>query len=303
MAASFLSPEIGSVLTAALRENSPGHGAVEAHLAAALNEATSHPGRLLRARLIYTALLQHGTDDMAARQFACAIEYYHVASLLLDDLPCMDDATVRRGRECVHRVHGDATAILAALALINRAYALIGFALADQPFGLRLRATACLDAALGTAGIVGGQARDLRYGEGRPSAQEVAAIALGKTGALFTLSVYLPALFAQPGETERHLLKALCVYWGIAYQAADDLQDVLSNSAVAGKSTGRDRALARPNLVAAVGVGEARRRLDRLAGLAERTLARLRALDPRWAYLGEFQDVVFATLLARQTAA
>lgn len=303
MAASFLSPETGAVLLAALRENSPGHGAAELHLRAALDEATGHPGRLLRARLIYTALRTHGVDESAALQFACAIEYYHVASLLLDDLPAMDDASLRRGRECVHRVHGEATAILASLALINRAYALIGFALADQPFGLRVRATACLDAALGTAGIIGGQARDLRYGEGRPSAREVSAIALGKTGALFTLSVYLPGLFAQPGDEERHRLKALCVYWGLAYQAADDVQDVLSNPAVAGKTTGRDRALARPNLAAAVGLGEARRRVVRLGGLAERTLARLQALDSRWSYLGEFQDVVFASVLARESAA
>ncbi|MGC4074571.1 MAG: polyprenyl synthetase family protein [Nibricoccus sp.] len=286
-----------------LRENSPGLAALEPHLAAALTEATAHPGRLLRPRLVHRAALTHGLSDAGALQLACAIEYYHLASLLLDDLPCMDNADTRRGRPCIHRIHGESTAILSALALINRAYALVGFALSHSPAGLRLRAHACLDAALGTAGIIGGQARDLRFSESDRSAREVSIIAAGKTGALLSLAVYFPALLADPSDAELHHLKALCLYWGLAYQASDDLHDVLAGTATTDKTTGRDRMLTRPNLALALGVPAARRRIQRLAGQATSTLHRLSAINPRWEYLAGFQSAFIAPLLSRGAAA
>ncbi|ATC64168.1 hypothetical protein CMV30_09480 [Nibricoccus aquaticus] len=292
-----------SLLLEALRENSPGHSAVEPHLRAALTDATANPGRLLRARLVFRAALTHGLDETDALTLACAVEYYHLASLLLDDLPCMDNADTRRGRVCTHRIHGDATAILAALALINRAYTLAAFSLSHLPSGLRLRAHATLDAALGTAGILGGQARDLRFATSDRSAREVAAIAAGKTGTLLTLAIYLPALLADPSSAELHHLKALCLYWGLAYQASDDIHDLLSNPATSGKTTGRDRALARPNLALALGIPAARRRLHRLARQASATLEKLSAFHPRWRYLADFQNAFLAPILAREAAA
>jgi geranylgeranyl diphosphate synthase, type II len=287
----------------ALRENSPGLASVEPHLHAALAGITAHPGRLLRARLVHRAALEHGLDEADACQLACAIEYYHLASLLLDDLPCMDNADTRRGRLCAHRTHGDATVILAALALINRAYTLVGFALAHLPAGLRLRAQACLDAALGAAGIIGGQARDLRFAESDRSAREVSVIAAGKTGALLSLAVYFPALLAGPTDHELRLVKALCLYWGLAYQAADDLHDLLASPAAADKTPGRDRALLRPNLALALGVPGAQRRLHRLARQSGRALARLNALHPRWHYLTDFQQAFVTPSLTREAAA
>ncbi len=285
-------------LTQALRENSPGLAALEPHLQAALDQATANPGRLVRAHLVHRAALEHGLGDDDACQLACAIEYYHLASLLLDDLPCMDDADTRRGLPCIHRVHGDATAILAALALINRAYTLVGFALAHLPAGLRLRAQACLDAALGAAGILGGQARDLRFATSDRTAREVSAIAAGKTGALLSLAVYFPALLASPDAAELHTLKALCLYWGLAYQAADDLHDLLASPATSDKTPGRDRALQRPNLALALGVPATRLRLHRLARQSARALARLEAHHPRWRYLSDFQNLFLGSTLA-----
>src|SRR6187551_2285314 len=99
--------------------------AVEPRLRAAVAQIVNHPGKLLRAELVYKAAVGHGLSLDAAGRLACAVEYFHTASIVLDDLPCMDDATQRRGRTCIHRRHGDATAILASLTLINRAYALI----------------------------------------------------------------------------------------------------------------------------------------------------------------------------------
>lgn len=293
-----------AALAAALLDHAPSSARCEPHLRAALSHSVSHPGKLVRARLVAEAAVHHGLDLDDALALATAVEYFHTASLLLDDLPCMDDADTRRGLPCVHRLHGDATAILAALAFINRAYALVGLSLVHQPALVRLQVQVTLDACLGAAGLVGGQASDLRFAEGDRSPRAIAAIAAAKTGALFNLAVFLPALCALPDPAERLALKSLCLYWGLAFQTLDDLRDVLSTSVEAGKSTGRDRALVRPNLALALGVPAAHARLHRLVGLASALVHRL-ALAPagRWAYLARFHHDHFADPVAESRLA
>lgn len=276
-------------LVAALIDNAPTGALAEAHLQAAIAETVTRPGKLFRARLVFATTRAHGIDADTGLLLATAVEYFHLSSLLLDDLPCMDDAEMRRGHACVHRTHGEATAILAALAFINRAYALAGFALATQPGRVRMQAQACLDACLGTAGLVGGQARDLRFGASDRSAREVSRIALGKTGAMFWLGLLFPALLTAPGHAERRALEALCIYWSLAFQGLDDLHDVLTTSTDAGKTTGRDRALVRPNLAVALGVPAARRRIARLLTQAHREIKILAGMRPTWSYLQDFQ--------------
>lgn len=271
----------------------PAPAATEPHLRAVLREGAAHPGRMLRGRLVLAAAAAHALPRAPALAAACALEYFHLASLLLDDLPCMDDATTRRGRLCLHHRHGEASVILAALALINRAYALVGEALHASPAPVRRDVQALLDDCLGPAGVVGGQARDLRFAESDRSAREVGRIALTKTGALFRLAVGLPALLAGADAPARRRLHRLCVCWGLAYQVADDLNDVLGDGAATGKTAGRDRALRRPNLALALGVPVARRRLARLVDHAARAAGDLQRADPRWTYLAEFHRRCF----------
>jgi geranylgeranyl diphosphate synthase, type II len=296
------SPHAYARLCAALIDNSP--VAADRRLHDTIAHASGHPGKLVRARLVLAAANTHGLGEAAAERLACAVEYFHLASLMLDDLPCMDDAGTRRGLPCVHLLHGEASAILGALAFINRAYALAGFAFAAHAFDVRMQASACLDACLGTAGLVGGQAADLNFAQRDRSAREVSIIASRKTGALFWLAVYYPALLASPTLAECRALKALCIYWGLAYQAADDLQDALLNAFEAGKTTGRDRLLNRPNLAHAIGVPATQRRITRLVAQAQRVVARLEAMSAkRWGYLGGFhrefvEPVVGAAALA-----
>lgn len=278
-------------VAALLHRHTPASPHAESRLRGALDHVLGQPGKLLRARLVLFAGARHGFRPDAAERLACAVEFFHAASLVLDDLPCMDDADTRRSQPCVHKLHGDATAILAALALINRAYTLAGEAFVDRSVTVRRAATACLDRCLGVAGLVGGQAFDLAFAASDRSARMVSRIAAAKTGALFELAVLLPALAARPSRRERRALRALCVYLGQTYQIADDLRDVLSPSAEAGKTTGRDRALTRPNLALALGVPAARARLARLDRQARRALADLAAAGgARWAYLGAFKD-------------
>ena len=288
-------------IVAAMREHSPAGAMTELRLAAVLDQSIDNPGKLIRARLVLAAALTHGMDEDRALQLACAVEFYHIASLLLDDLPCMDDAETRRGLPCVHRVHGEAPTILASLALINRAYALVGFALVEQPMAVRLAAMACLDACLGVPGLVGGQARDLAFAESDRSAREIGRIAAAKTGALFWLAVYFPALIAQPDAEEGRLLKALCLYWGLGFQALDDLGDagVAGAADSLGKTAGRDEALTRPNLVHVLGVDATARRVRRLLAQAERTLDALAVRRPSWRYLSTFHRDFFAANAGR----
>lgn len=251
-------------LVSALIENAPLHAKGEAHLRAAVAEA-------------------------AALGLACAVEYFHTASLLLDDLPCMDDATLRRGRPCAHRVHGEATAILAALAFINRAHALCGAAFAGSTRDVRLAALACVDACLGPAGLLDGQAHDLRFAESAGGARTVGRIAALKTAGLFQLTLLLPALAGPTTAAEWAALRRVSLYWGLAYQAADDLADVLSAEANAGKTTGRDRIRRRPNLALELGVSPARGRIARLVAQGAGAVARLTTGSARWNFLAEAQ--------------
>ncbi|MDB4384798.1 polyprenyl synthetase family protein [Opitutaceae bacterium] len=279
----------------ALKEYSPNVRNSETHLARVLDQAVGNPGKLIRARLVDAAATTHGMDRDGALQLACAVEYFHLASLLLDDLPCMDDAQMRRGMKCPHRVHGEAPTILSALALINRAYALVGFALAGEAPQIRLAAMGCLDACLGVPGLVGGQARDLAFSESDRSAREVGRIAAAKTGALFWLAIYFPALLAEPDAEEGRCLKALCLYWGLAFQAMDDLGDlaVAPTGEYQGKTAGRDRAMIRPNLALAIGEAATKRRLLRLRDQADGVLTKLTEKRSAWFYLVYFHREYF----------
>jgi geranylgeranyl pyrophosphate synthase len=279
-------------LKSALLAYSPATSTSEPRLASALKATFTQPGRLVRAQLLLRGSLLHGLPEKEALSLATAIEYFHLASLLFDDLPCMDNSMTRRGHPCLHQTHGEATTILTALALINRAYALAHDTLSHFSPIAQKAARGCLEKVLGAGGILEGQSRDLSYSAGPRSEREVLRVAVKKTGSLFLLSVYLPTMLGPANESEQRAVRALCVYWGLIYQVIDDLNDVLSASSDTGKSSGRDELLNRPNLAIAIGVPAARRRLIRLFELANRTIQKL-SRDNRWSYLTEFHHTYF----------
>lgn len=277
-------------LLQALAEYLPVTPATEPRLQAAVGEAIGHPGGLVRPRLAGETARAVGLAEPEALRLACALEFFHTASLLLDDLPCMDNAHERRGRPCTHRVHGEATAILAALALINRAHLLVGLVLASWPASRRVVGQLLVDASLGAQGLLDGQARDLGFARQPRSAATVTRIARQKTAALFQLALQLPALGGVTTPAEWSGLARVSLYWGLAYQVADDLADVLGSAAETGKTGGQDARQQRPNLAIQVGVPAARRRLQRLVHQGARAVARLQAVDPRWNYLATYQE-------------
>lgn len=258
---------------------------VEPRMAAALRDILARPGSMVRAVLAYLIGIEMGVPEHAARAIACGIEYLHTASLVFDDLPAMDDARIRRGAICVHVIHGEAVAMLAALAMINRAYSMIWQGIREAAPDRRAAAGEWVDARLGLGGVIGGQAYDLRGWRDGQSAAEVSEVAARKTGDLLRLTAVLPAIVGRGTTREIQVLDRLALLRGLAYQAADDLKDVISGDGDFGKTGGRDEALGRPNFVIAEGFQSALRRFRRLSDTGDRVQAALPGPVERWMML------------------
>jgi geranylgeranyl pyrophosphate synthase len=281
-----------ALLHCAFRRLLPVPPFAESRLQGVLDDTLAHPGSLLRARLAFGILARRGTPPEATLRPAIAIEYFHTASLLFDDLPCMDDAGERRGRPCPHRVYGEAAAILGALAFVNQGYALLWEALAPLPESRRRRAAACVADCLGVSGILDGQSRDIHFRESAGRAQDVLDIALGKTATLLRLTLVLPAIMAGAGEAELAELERLAIAWGLGYQILDDCKDCLLSARETGKSTGVDAVRGRPNLVHAAGLEAALDHLEAALTDGQEALSRLLAADGRWAPLFTVQTLL-----------
>jgi geranylgeranyl pyrophosphate synthase len=242
---------------------------------------------MVRAELAYHIACSFGVSDDRSEHLAIAIEYFHTASLLFDDLPSMDDAELRRGVPCAHQVYGEGAAILAALALINRAYALVWKSFAGLPGEVQSTGLAYLERHLGLAGLLNGQSQDLHYSRLSRHLREPQSIAMGKTVSLIRLALVLPAIAGQADSEEINLLDRLSVFWGLSYQTLDDLKDVLQTEHHHGKTAARDACLDRPNLALSIGVPESFDRIERLMNLGTRVIARLARRRVRLAFLRE----------------
>lgn len=257
------------------------HG-IEPRLAAAVGDLLARPGSLTRAVTAYLVGIEMGVAEGAARAMACGIEYLHTASLVFDDFPAMDDARERRGMPALHLLHGEGVAMLAALAMVNRGYVLLWQGMNGASRGRRELGGELVDRCLGPHGMIGGQAHDIAGWHGGQSVADVSEVAARKTGDLLRLTIVLPAMVGRGTGRELQLLDRLALLRGLAYQAADDVKDVIGG---AGKSAGRDEELGRPNLVAAEGFSAAVCRLERLVEIGDRVQSKLPGPPERWGML------------------
>jgi len=225
-------------------------------------------GKRLRGLLFLAAYrTAGGTDDgSAVAAVAAAIEVVHAYSLVHDDLPCMDDDDMRRGRATVHRVFGVRVAMAAGVAMVPLA-ASAGFAAARE-LGLSddvcSTVVAMLMRASGAGGMIGGQLLDLD-GEGRPlSLAELERIHRAKTGALISASIELGGLTALADQNQMAALSAFGQAIGLAFQIADDVLDVTATTDRLGKTAGRDLDLHKSTYPALLGIGGARERANAL---------------------------------------
>ncbi|MFQ5747092.1 MAG: polyprenyl synthetase family protein [Gemmatimonadota bacterium] len=252
-----------------------------AHLPASVSDpiryAVLGPGKRIRPLLLLSAYRACGGTRPAASTLACSVELVHAYSLIHDDLPCMDDDVLRRGRPTAHVRYGVRTAVLAGAALMPLAVRTIWLAARDMVLveETARRLVRTLAEAAGAGGMVGGQLLDLRA-EGRPvTRDELERIHAGKTAELIAASVVMGAMAAGAEERTVDGLARFGRRLGLAFQAVDDILDMKGSAREIGKESGRDVELGKATYPAVLGMEEAERSSRALAEAALAELDRL----------------------------
>lgn len=222
----------------------------------AMRYAVLNGGKRVRPLLVFAAGELFDADFSALTRAACAVEMIHAYSLVHDDMPCMDNDALRRGKPTVHIKFGEATALLTGDALQAQAFLTLTQANAhvEQPLH-QLEMVQILALASGSLGMCGGQAIDLASVGQHLSQQQLAQMHQLKTGALLHASMLLGALCGKKiDEVERAALASYSKAIGLAFQVVDDILDATSDSAVLGKTAGKDAAQNKPTYVSILGL-------------------------------------------------
>ncbi|WP_208616372.1 polyprenyl synthetase family protein [Acidovorax carolinensis] len=226
------------------------------------------------------ATLRAGMDEAALRA-ACAVELIHAYSLVHDDMPCMDNDVLRRGKPTVHVQFGEAQALLAGDALQAFAFELL--TPDDARIPPAVQATLCrqLARAAGSAGMAGGQAIDLASVGLALTQEQLRQMHRLKTGALLQASVMMGAACGGAGATAQKALEGYGAALGLAFQVVDDILDVVADSATLGKTAGKDAASDKPTYVSLLGLAPAQAHAQELLAQAQAALAASGLADTR----------------------
>jgi farnesyl diphosphate synthase len=260
-----------------------------ADLGEAMRYAVLDGGKRLRPLLVLATAEAVGGDMAAALRAACAIELIHAYSLVHDDMPCMDNDVLRRGKPTVHVQFGEAQALLAGDALQTLAFELLTPQDGSVSPQVQAACVGLLARASGYQGMAGGQAIDLASVGHRLTEAQLRQMHRLKTGALLLCSVQMGAACGAAVSASVHAaLQQFGEAMGLAFQVVDDILDVTADSATLGKTAGKDAAADKPTYVALMGLAPAQRLADELAaqaaqalqdtGLPTERLAALRAL-------------------------
>lgn len=228
-------------------------------------------GKRLRPVLCIAAAEACGGRREDAFPAACAVELMHTYSLVHDDLPCMDDDDLRRGRATCHKVFGEGMAVLCGDALLTEAFAVIAKSQASESYSVG-EMVAELALTGGSRKLIGGQVLDLE-GEGKALAmEELVQIHEAKTAALLTASVRLGAMSAGAGEDELEALTRFGHALGLAFQVIDDILDVTQTTENLGKTAGKDAAVEKATYPSVIGLELSRKEAGRLTAEAMEAL-------------------------------
>lgn len=260
----------------------------------ALHYALFPGGKRWRPLFVLLSAMLTGGTAKRALPAACAIEYLHTSSLILDDLPAMDDAELRRGRPALHIEFGESLALMTALTLLNHSYALMVCVAREHDNDLAAARLICeMTRCVGSNGMIGGQVADLETAASLTSAEPLASRNL-KTTALTRLMMTSGALAAGAAEADIAALAHFGECFGAAYQIYDDLLDNCGACETLGKTVRQDERHARPSFVTELGV-------EGCARLAASLIAEGRAtLREQFAGQHETELIVQATELLLQ---
>ncbi|MBC7413844.1 MAG: polyprenyl synthetase family protein [Herminiimonas sp.] len=269
---------VESALAAAL----PSTDTVPARLHDAMRYAVLGGGKRVRPLLVYAAGAVFDAPPSALARAAAAVEMIHAYSLVHDDLPCMDDDALRRGKATVHVHYDEATALLVGDALQAQAFAILADDLADEQAEgqadiapqRQIAMLRLLAEAAGSRGMCGGQAIDLDSVGLALTLAQLEQMHRLKTGALLRAAVQLGALCGKmPDAAEEASLDAYAQAIGLAFQVVDDVLDATADSATLGKTAGKDAAANKPTYVTILGLQPSRELADRLRDDAHRAVA------------------------------
>ncbi|MBQ4628217.1 MAG: polyprenyl synthetase family protein [Clostridia bacterium] len=234
-------------------------------------------GKRIRAAMILAFCELFGGDIKKAVPFACAIEMIHTYSLIYDDLPCMDNDTLRRGKPTNHIVFGESTALMAGAALYARAFETV-LESPDLSSSQKLEGIDVLLSASGLKGIISGQMLDI---ENRPglTKDEVMRIHELKTSAMLEASALLGCIAADCSEKEKNIALAYAKNVGLAFQIKDDILDVSGTVEDMGKTLGKDKASMKTTFVDILGLENAQKEVDRLSAEAKGSVENIEKND------------------------
>jgi len=227
-------------------------------------------GKRLRPFLVVETARMLGGDLDAALTVGCALECLHVYSLVHDDLPCMDDDDLRRGKPTVHKAYDEAIAVLAGDALLTRSFGILG----ELDIDPLIRATLVTELAKsgGMSGMIGGQVVDITVAEGERDEALITELQAMKTSALIDFAVRAGGYVSGASTEQLAALSGYAVDMGLAFQIQDDILDVTGDAETVGKAVGKDANLGKATFVSILGLEGARKRAQDLGERAKNHL-------------------------------
>ncbi len=274
--ASALPQALGAAATtvdAVLDQLLPRPQGLHARVQEAMRYATFAGGKRLRPFLVLNAARLFDVDPARAARVGAAIEVLHTYSLVHDDLPCMDDDDLRRGRPTTHIAYDEMTAVLAGDALLTLAFEILADPATHNSGEVRSALVLRLAEAAGHNGMIGGQMIDMQAAGSSFGADEIKLLQRLKTGQLFEFSCEAGAILGEAAREDRDRLRSYARDMGLVFQITDDLLDVTSTAEKTGKAVGKDKDQGKATLVSILGIDGARAEAEKLARRAAATLA------------------------------